>query len=271
MNRIQESYRTLGLEPDADLEEIKSAYRKQAFACHPDLHPDDPQAGTKFQQLNQAYVILLEYKKQDTAQSQQQDQEQTQYQKHTSRSAYSSRAKTSRGARRQKTARQKYSASDQHQSKTKSRERFFSQEEVLKNILNDPFARQVFEDIFRSIKKKKPQLQEKRFGLQGRTLRLPWSNKEMDLSVLSPSGFKLWLRSQLDHEHTIYLHPKYLLPGCSVRFQLQQGPRDKPQTITTVIPRDYQAGRPLRLKGLGSRLGPWKGDLYLRLMARQDV
>ncbi|MFO8033109.1 MAG: DnaJ domain-containing protein [Desulfohalobiaceae bacterium] len=263
--QVSESYQILGVSQDANLKEIKRAYRRQAFACHPDLHPDDPQAGAKFQRLNQAYVLLLELKQQETGQ----ESSQSNYTWHKAQQEYAS-AQRSRQAHRSKSRQQ---AKDQaskpgERGKSRHRERYFSQEEILKNILNDPFARQVFEDIFRKIKRNKPELKKVKPELQGRILQLPWSNLELDLSRLSPQGLKLWLRSQLDHEHTIYLHPNYLLPGCSVRFQLQQGPRSKPQTITTTIPKDYQAGRPLRLKGLGRRLGPWRGDIYLRLMSK---
>lgn len=265
--QVNESYQILGVSQDADLEEIKSAYRRQAFDCHPDLHPDDPRAGAKFQRLNQAYVLLLELKQQETGQ----EASESPYTRHKAQQEYAraqSRRERTRQTHRSKSRQQAQASSPGEREKSRHRERYFSQEEILKNILNDPFARQVFEDIFRKVKKKKPELINIKPGLQGRSLQLPWSNLELDLSRISPNGLKLWLRSQLDHEHTIYLHPKYLLPGCSVRFQLQQGPRSEPQTITTTIPKDYQAGRPLRLKGLGRRLGPWKGDLYLRLMSK---
>ncbi|MFP4213983.1 MAG: DnaJ domain-containing protein [Desulfohalobiaceae bacterium] len=277
--QIKESYQILGVSQNTDLEEVKKAYRRQAFACHPDLHPDDPQAGAKFQRLNQAYLLLLELKKQETDQQQGQEESQEAYyysqngqqyasqeQKHRRASQHSTGSGSRQQTRNKRWAESQYQTSQKQ--KARHRERYFSQEEILRNILNDPFARQVFEDIFRRIKKSKPELKNVKTGLQSKSLQLPWSQLQLNLSLFSPSRLKLWLRSQLDHEHTIYLHPKYLLPGSSVRFQLQQGPRSKPQTITTSIPQDYQAGRPLRLKGLGRRLGPWRGDLYLRLIAK---
>lgn len=268
--QVKESYKILGVSQEADLEEIKRAYRRQAFACHPDLHPDDPQAGAKFQRLNQAYVLLLELRQQEPGpRAQKSTYSRHKRQKYTTEQAHRENSWQAQGTGPSKQAGSRQSESGLGQrEKTRHWERYFSQEEILKNILNDPFARQVFEDIFRKIKKKKPELKRIKPGLQGKSLHLPWLDRELDLSRISPSGVKLWLRSQLDHEHTIYLHPKYLLPGCSVRFQLQQGPRSEPQTITTTIPKDYQAGRPLRLKGLGRRLGPWRGDLYLRLMSK---
>ncbi|MFP4315165.1 MAG: molecular chaperone DnaJ, partial [Desulfovibrionales bacterium] len=34
------------------------------------------------------------------------------------------------------------------------------------------------------------------------------------------------------------------------------------------IPTDYVPGRPIRLQGLGKRIGPWRGDLYIRLLPK---
>ncbi len=50
----QKSLRMLDPAQDADLESIKKAYRELAFELHPDLNPDDPEAGYKFHQVNTA-------------------------------------------------------------------------------------------------------------------------------------------------------------------------------------------------------------------------
>ncbi|PXF44946.1 Chaperone protein dnaJ 10 [Gracilariopsis chorda] len=51
-------YDVLGVPPDATDSSIKKAYYLQAKRCHPDRHPDDPQATEKFQKLGEAYQIL---------------------------------------------------------------------------------------------------------------------------------------------------------------------------------------------------------------------
>ena len=51
-------YEILGISEGASMDEIKRAYRKKAKEYHPDLHPDDPAANEKMQQVNQAYDML---------------------------------------------------------------------------------------------------------------------------------------------------------------------------------------------------------------------
>lgn len=48
-------YEILGLNKGATEEEAKAAFRKLAKTCHPDLHPNDPEAEAKFKQINEAY------------------------------------------------------------------------------------------------------------------------------------------------------------------------------------------------------------------------
>ena len=51
-------YKILGVEKTASEDDIKKAYRSLARKLHPDLNPDDKEANTKFQQLNEANQVL---------------------------------------------------------------------------------------------------------------------------------------------------------------------------------------------------------------------
>ena len=50
-------YKILGVERDASTKAIKKAYRALAMKYHPDKNPDDPDAQTKFQDINAAYEV----------------------------------------------------------------------------------------------------------------------------------------------------------------------------------------------------------------------
>jgi DnaJ-class molecular chaperone len=51
-------YDVLGVDPDADDEQIKDAFQSLAKVFHPDLNSGDAQAERRFKELLQAYSIL---------------------------------------------------------------------------------------------------------------------------------------------------------------------------------------------------------------------
>lgn len=50
----------LGVSNSASTEQIRAAYRLQARASHPDLNPQDPEAGRRMALLNRAVRVLLD-------------------------------------------------------------------------------------------------------------------------------------------------------------------------------------------------------------------
>jgi molecular chaperone DnaJ len=72
---IDDPYKVLGVSPGASQEEIKKAYRKMAKKYHPDLHPDDPNANQKMNEINEAYDMLTNPEKYASKRAQQQQQQ----------------------------------------------------------------------------------------------------------------------------------------------------------------------------------------------------
>jgi len=51
-------YRILGVNKDADAEDIRKTYRRLARKFHPDVNPNNKQAEERFKEINEAYEVL---------------------------------------------------------------------------------------------------------------------------------------------------------------------------------------------------------------------
>lgn len=59
----QDYYELLGVNRDANADEIKRAFRKKAMEFHPDRNRDNPEAEQKFKEVNEAYDVLSDDQK----------------------------------------------------------------------------------------------------------------------------------------------------------------------------------------------------------------
>lgn len=241
--RLSECYSLLEVGPGASLDEIKSSYRKLAFKYHPDLNPGDSRAAQRFTRLNEAYVQLKKYMESSSSKKRVYDAE-------TIRQEEEARGKT---------------------NKQRRASAFYTkQEEVLKDILNDPFAKQVFEDIFSKLKRGENPTQNISEPIKAQTVELKWGKQALKFNLGQGliATVKDWAAKQLDDHQTVHLPARNLVPGTTLRIDIQHRFSPEPKTIDLTLPADFVVGRPLRLKGQGRRLGPWRGDLYLRLLAQ---
>ena len=63
MANNRDYYEILGVSKTASEDEIKSAYHRLAKKYHPDLNPNDPTAGEKLKEINEAYAVLSDKQK----------------------------------------------------------------------------------------------------------------------------------------------------------------------------------------------------------------
>lgn len=286
---LRECYRILQVGNGASLDEVKKAYRKLAFELHPDLNPGRPEAARRFQRLNEAYVLLSrtldaagsggngsgaaerESAEREAARAYEQARQRFgdtgSGGSGGSGGGGASASSASAGASGRASSARAASGADRNRRKAEATYQA-GQDEVLQDILRDPFARRVFEDIYSQIRRDGGGLAAR--PPKKRKLSLEWGGKALTVDLTHGIGgaVKGWLRRQIDDEQTVYLPALSIVPGARLRLQVTQGLSGEVRTVEVTLPPDYVVGRPIRLKGLGKRIGPWQGDLYLRILAK---
>lgn len=285
---LKECYDILNVEKGVSLEDVKHAYRRRAFELHPDLNPNNPEASRQFQLLNEAYVALtaiLEKSQSSTAAAQDKAS--------TNRDTGKTSA-TSTNDSQQSSAQTGAKASEE---KRKPGNKAYREEDVLRDLLQDPFARRVFEDIYSELhkqqtarptsgpksegteKKSSPQsesTQKTRVTRQQKPVHettklhqgnLAWDTPNWNNNINKgvTGAVKGWLRRQIDEEQSLVFPKAGLVPGQRIRLQIRQGLQGSLKTVEITLPPDFVPGKAVRLRGLGKRVGPWQGDLYLTL------
>ncbi|WP_022656212.1 J domain-containing protein [uncultured Desulfovibrio sp.] len=159
----------------------------------------------------------------------------------------------------------------------------YAEQDVLRDLLNDPFARRVFEDIYSELSRQqadqqqtkpsgntpqtRPAAAQKKNSAKLRQGNLAWGTPKwnLDFNKGVKGVVKDWLRRQIDEEQSLTLPAARLAPGRRVRLQIRCGLSGELRTVEITLPPDFAVGKPVRLRGLGKRVGPWRGDLYLTL------
>lgn len=254
---LRESLNVLQLDEGATLDDVKSSFRKLAFKYHPDLN-DTPTAGARFREINEAYVSakgFLSNGSGNRSSSEKQETRKPKAGKREGAKAYARQQKKTSPGRPKR----------ERSTRAKNQQYYYKEEEVLKDILGDPFAKKVFEDIYSQIRKKQPGYTGP-LELKKRKLQLHWGDRTLNLDF--SKGIKGWLKSQMDYEQTVHFPAHLLLPGRKIRITVEQTFSKSPKTIEVTLPHDFVVGRPIRLKGLGRKLGPLTGDLLLRVLGK---
>ena len=57
-NQSRNYYQTLGIDPSASPDDIKTAFRRLARQFHPDVNPNNPNAESQFKRVNEAHAVL---------------------------------------------------------------------------------------------------------------------------------------------------------------------------------------------------------------------
>ncbi|MGE4298649.1 MAG: DnaJ domain-containing protein [Desulfovibrionaceae bacterium] len=279
---VEEAYKILRLPAGADMDAVKKAFRGLAFELHPDLNQDNPHAARMFQRVNEAYVLLKSVLESNgggngAGAHKGYTRDGKTKEPPPGKAGTASRPPGDAGGASGPSAGPKAGTSASRpgagsgsgaraQAKPKPPPRTtWRKEEVLQDILKDPFARQVFEDIYSQIRKSGGTVTApvvKRRRMWGGT------SSNVDLSQGVWGGAKSWMRHQLDDEQVVSLPGAALFPGSKIRLQVRQGWSGKTLSVEVTLPMDYSPGKPIRLKGLGRKIGSWTGDLYIRLTSR---
>jgi DnaJ-class molecular chaperone len=110
VNGNKNYYEILGVSPEAPPEEVKKAYRQLALKFHPDRNPGDRQAEERFKEISEAYGVLMDPEK---------------------RKQYDLLSRTPFGAGRKP-------------------DFSYTQEEIFRDIFNNPMASDVFSELGRN-------------------------------------------------------------------------------------------------------------------------
>ncbi len=373
---LKEAYILLQVERTASIDEIKQAYRKRAFALHPDLNPNNKNAVHDFQKVNEAYVTIISYldsqakkksakvnfstqstgttyqeekrkaeekRKEEKLRKEQERKERLERErKETERRQAKERARAEEERRRRlqeeilrQDEKRKAKAEEDRQNimrkleekaqefrqiiinqmdeARKEREKRQTQgasaysskgkpiyqkngeqfedkihKQNFEKVIENDKTQGMYEEIYQTLNNRREEIRpnldnkknkEKKKEKENLTPVKSSAKKDNSVSqaIIKASaepfqgirkGISSWFKNQIDEELELFLPASKLQPGTKMRLQFRVGLTNELQTIELTLPKDFIPGRPLRLKGMGKKIGKWQGDLYLKLQSK---
>lgn len=407
---LQEAYKLLDVTKDANIDEVKQAYRKRAFALHPDLHPDNANAAAEFQLVNEAYVTVIAYldneAKKQSAKAQFVNAERERKRKFEEQKRQAEQKRAEERKRKEKERAERIERERKEMERRQAKERAKREEERRRRIQEEIDKEEARikikqeEERLKLIKKleekaqefktliieqmeavrreneqnaqrqaqQQAQSQQNQTGAQEapqfkkvnntynasgeaaynkyagnyeqsvyhtsvndfantsafETEQTAQSGSEQATNTQSAQettftdfntvqneaqdtqkknqkeyftgqeisgtkensipqaiikasteplegikkGISSWFKSQIDEELELFFPAAKLQPGVKMRLQFRVGLANELQTIELTLPKDFVPGKPMRLKGLGKKIGKWQGDLYLKLQSK---
>lgn len=386
---LQEAYTLLDVERSAGIDEVKQAYRKRAFALHPDLHPDNENAAMEFQRVNEAYVTVITYldsqAKKKSAKAQFVNAEKAKKSKFEEEKRQAEQKRAEERKRKEKEREERIERERREMERRQARERArreeirrkrlqeeidkeearikAKQEEERLNLIKkleekaQEFKTLIIEQMeevrkeresqahaqnqnenWEQVQYKNPNNAYNAFGVPiynkyagnfeqkihqqpeeavkaekteaGTSQDTAYTNvnasrqnsrserneeeksqkdyfTEQEISANKENsipqaiikagaeplegikkGISSWFKNQIDEELELFFPAAKLQPGVKMRLQFRVGLTSELQTVELTLPKDFVPGKPMRLRGLGKKIGKWQGDLYLKLQSK---
>lgn len=246
-------YETLGLTSNADVKQIRDAYRRLALLHHPDRNRNNPEAAERMKAINEAYAVLS-----DPAKRREYDTFKTTY----GSSAY---------------GRYRQTHTDQDIFRGSDIQQIFEE-------LSRAFGYRSFEDIFRDAYGSGYRSFEfRRPGAFGRVvvgglgtgqgvgkapLVVGYLEKLIRYGLKKKWGIELPERGK-DLKNSIAVSPDQARLGGKVQYVCKKTGRE----LAVNLPANIRTGQQLRLKGMGEpgQGGAEAGDLYLTVNIRKPL
>jgi DnaJ-class molecular chaperone len=248
-------YQILGIEKDAEQNQVKEAYRHLAFKYHPDRNQGDPKASEEMKSVNEAYAVLSDPSKR----------------------------------REYDTLRQQFGSSAHNRFRSNYSEQDIFNGSDINHVFEEmakAFGFRGFDDIFREFygnNYRSFQFKHPGFFAGGFIFSGPYKRGGRGQPVLAPPGTlgKLYryILKQIsgveitengkDLKDVIHLIPEQARRGGPYAYFL----RKKSKKLVVKIPAGVSEGQRIRLAGMGEdgKGGGTPGDLYLKVQIKRPL